>query len=113
MTQNQSDVSSDIADSVSRLSSETAELIRAELRALRSEYAERLHESRTALGMLGGAGALGIAASACATAALVALVGRGVRHGTACAIVGALYGAGAALAAKNGLERLRSLEATL
>jgi|RhiMetdeSRZDD1v2_1073273.scaffolds.fasta_scaffold2188019_2 hypothetical protein len=93
-----------ITDVLSDLSQESVSLIRQELRLVAADFAAQGRELGTSAGFLGGAAVLGVGAFGALTAGLIAALGRRPARGGL--LVAALYGAGAAGMANQGITRL-------
>ena len=100
----------EIAESVGRISSETGRLLRDELDEVRRELEGRVRTGAVGLGMLAGAGVLGMGAFASGTGALVSVLGRTMPRGLANAMVAGMYGAGAGWLVVEGRRRLKAVE---
>jgi hypothetical protein len=98
-----------IAGALTDLSEQTRVLVRDEITAAQRETWSKLTATAPALGLLGGAGVLGLAATASAYRASLRLLERWLPPAGAALVATALYGGGAAAAGYAGLTELRRL----
>jgi Putative Actinobacterial Holin-X, holin superfamily III len=98
-----------IAELLRSLSAETGELVRQEIRVLRSDLETQAKRAGASAGLLGGAALLGLGSFGALTASLIAGLGRHMRTSRAAFLVAALYGGGAAAAALTARDQLQRL----
>jgi hypothetical protein len=98
-----------IAGALTDLSEQTRILVRGEIAAAQQETWVKLKATAPALGLLGGAGVLGLAASASAYRASLRLLERWLPPSGAALVATAVYGGGAAAAGVLGVQQLRAL----
>jgi uncharacterized membrane protein YqjE len=89
-----------------QLSEDLSALVRQELALARVEMAEKGRRAGVGLGMFGGAGVVALLALGALTACLIAALAAGMEVWLAALIVALVYGAGAALLALNGKDRV-------
>jgi hypothetical protein len=109
MTEQQQSPQAGIAGALTDLSEQTRILVRGEIAAAQQETWDKLKATAPALGLLGGAGVLGLAASASAYRASLRLLERWLPPSGAALVATALYGGGAAAAGALGVQQLRAL----
>ncbi|MDD7920377.1 phage holin family protein [Actinomycetospora callitridis] len=109
MTEQQQSPQAGIAGALTDLSEQTRILVRGEIGAAQRETWGKLKATAPALGLLGGAGVLGLAASASAYRASLRLLERWLPPSGAALVATAVYGSGAAAVGAIGLQQLRTL----
>lgn len=109
MSEPQQSPQAGIAGALTDLSEQTRVLVRDEITAAQRETWSKLKATAPALGLLGGAGVLGLAASASAYRASLRLLERWLPPAGAAFVATALYGGGAAAAGFAGVQELRRL----
>lgn len=98
-----------IADALTDLTQQTRTLVREEITAAQRETWDKAVASAPAVGLLAGAGGLGVLAAASGYRASLRLLERWLPPLGAALTATALYGAGAAAAGVLGVQRLRTL----
>lgn len=111
MTEQQQSPQAGIAGALTDLSEQTRVLVRGEITAAQRETWSKLKATAPALGLLGGAGVLGLAASASAYRLSLRLLERWLPPAGAAFVATAVYGGAAAAAGAAGLQQLRTLPA--
>jgi len=96
-----------VGELVKQLSEQTSTLVRQEMELAKTELAERGRAAGAGAGLLGGGGVLGLLAAGALTAFLILLLSEAMDAWVAALIVAVVYGAGAALLALNGRDRIR------
>ncbi|PVZ06896.1 phage holin family protein [Actinomycetospora cinnamomea] len=109
MTEQQQSPQAGIAGALTDLSEQTRILVRGEIASAQRETWDKLKATAPALGLLGGAGVLGLAASASAYRASLRLLERWLPPSGAALLATVVYGGGAAAAGMAGLQQLRTL----
>lgn len=109
MSEPQQSPQAGIAGALTDLSEQTRVLVRDEITAAQRETWSKLKATAPAIGLLGGAGVLGLAASASAYRASLRLLERWLPPAGAALVATALYGGGAAAAGVAGVQELRRL----
>jgi Putative Actinobacterial Holin-X, holin superfamily III len=109
MTEQQQSPQAGIAGALTDLSEQTRILVRGEITAAQRETWAKLKATAPAVGLLGGAGVLGLAASASAYRLSLRLLERWLSPTVAALVATALYGGGAAAAGVAGYQQLRAL----
>jgi uncharacterized membrane protein YqjE len=89
-----------------QLSTDLSTLVRQELKLAQAEMTEKGKRAGVGFGMFGGAGVLGLLALGALTACLIAALSTGMEVWIAALVVTVLYGAGAAVLALNGKNRV-------
>ncbi|PRY14656.1 phage holin family protein [Kineococcus rhizosphaerae] len=92
---------------VDELTSDTTQLVRAEIRKGQQELLGKAREASRGAALLGGAAVLGALAAGTSVAFVVRAVGKVVPPPTAAFLTTALYGAGAAALTAAGLQEVR------
>ncbi|MDD7963886.1 phage holin family protein [Actinomycetospora lemnae] len=111
MTEPQQSPQAGIAGALTDLSEQTRVLVRGEITAAQRETWSKLTAAAPALGLLGGAAVLGVAASASAYRLSLRLLERWLPPSGAALVATAVYGGGAAAAGAIGVQQLRTLPA--
>jgi uncharacterized membrane protein YqjE len=93
---------------VKQLSDQLSTLIRRELDLAKAELTEKGKAAGTGAGMFGGAGVVALLALGALTAAVILLLDKGMEAWLAALIVAVLYGAGAAVLALAGRDRVKA-----
>ena len=109
MTEQQQSPQAGIAGALSDLSEQTRILVRGEIATAQRETWDKLKATAPALGLLGGAGVLGLAASASAYRASLRLLERWLPPSGAALLATGLYGSAAAAAGIAGRQQLQML----
>jgi hypothetical protein len=92
---------------VKQLSEQTSTLVRQEIELAKAELSERGKAAGVGAGILGGAGLIGLLALGAFTACLILLLDQAMDAWVGALSVAAAYGAGAAVLALNGRDRVR------
>lgn len=92
---------------VKQLSEQTSTLVRQEIELAKAELSERGKVAGKGAGLLGGGGVVGLLAAGAFTAFLILLLSEAMAAWVAALIVAVAYGAGAALLALSGRDRIR------
>jgi MFS family permease len=92
---------------VKQLAEQTSTLVRKEIELAKAELSERGKAAGAGAGILGGAGIVGLLAAGALTAFLILLLAEAMDAWVAALIVAVVYGAGAALLALNGRQRIK------
>jgi Putative Actinobacterial Holin-X, holin superfamily III len=92
---------------VQSVSEQAAEVARQEVDIARRELTAKAKQAATGVAMVGGGAFLGALAASTGTAALVLLLSRQARPSAAALGVSAMYAAGGAALAQEGISRLR------
>jgi hypothetical protein len=96
-----------IADALTQLSEETRQLVRQEIDAARDEMWDRAKQLAPGIGLMAGAGALGIFAAASAYRSCLRIVEKVLPPTLAAMFATAALGGGAAYLALRGSEKLK------
>jgi Putative Actinobacterial Holin-X, holin superfamily III len=96
-----------VGELVKQLSEQTSTLVRQEMDLAKAELTERGKAAGAGAGLLGGAGLIGLLAAGALTAFLILLLSEAMDAWLAALIVAVVYGAGAALLALSGRDRIR------
>src|SRR4051794_8219605 len=111
MTEQHQSPQAGIAGALTDLSEQTRILVRDEIAAAQRETWGKLKATAPALGLLGAAGVLGLAASASAYRTSLRVLERWLPPAGAALVAAVLYGGGAAAAGVAGVQQLRTLPA--
>lgn len=90
-----------------QLSQETTTLVRQELELAKAELGEKGKQAGVGAGLIGGAGVVGLLAAGALTAAIIALLDKGMATWLAALIVAVVYGAIAAVLALRGRDKVQ------
>jgi MFS family permease len=96
-----------VGELVKQLSEQTSTLVRQEIELAKTELSERGKVMGAGAGLLGGAGLIGVLAAGALTTFLILLLAEAMDAWVAALIVAVVYGAGAALLALKGRDRIR------
>jgi MFS family permease len=96
-----------VGELVKQLSEQTSTLVRQEMELAKAELTERGKAAGAGAGLVGGGGLIGLLAAGALTAFLILLLAEAMDAWLAALIVAIVYGAGAALLALKGRDRIR------
>jgi uncharacterized membrane protein YqjE len=96
-----------IGELLKRLSQETSTLVRQELALAKAEMTQKGKQAGVGVGLLGGAGVVGLLALGALTACVIALLDKAMDLWLAALIVAVVYGAIAGLLALRGRKRVQ------
>jgi uncharacterized membrane protein YqjE len=96
-----------VGELLKQLSQETTTLVRQELELAKAELSEKGKKAGVGAGLIGGAGVVGLLAAGALTAAIIALLDKGMATWLAALIVAVVYGAIAGLLALRGRDKVQ------
>jgi uncharacterized membrane protein YqjE len=96
-----------VGELLKQLSQETTTLVRQELDLAKAELSEKGKKAGVGAGLIGGAGVVGLLAAGALTAAIIALLDKGMATWLAALIVAVVYGAIAGLLALRGRDKVQ------
>jgi uncharacterized membrane protein YqjE len=96
-----------VGELLKQLSQETTTLVRQELELAKAELGEKGKKAGVGAGLLGGAGVVGLLAAGALTAAIIALLDKGMALWVAALIVAVVYGAIAGVLALRGRDKVQ------